>query len=459
MCPMRSPKHMYFVLLLLLIANLFSAFAQEAPRPRKIAVFGSSVAHGSVDHEKKGGYAGRLGALLKPRGWDVVNVSRGGDSTIKIAPRFETDLLPQHAGYVVIALSLSNEGIAKQVDKAYRDGIYEQWRTGVLDLIRRCREAGMIVAVANCYARSSFADDPQLYEYTRRMDVEISRWDVPSINLLGAIDDGRGAWVEGLYADGGHPNGSGHQEMCYAIVPSLFDALEAGKPIPAKNTTQKHAHVSGETNSGAALTFTPVDTMHSFAVSIWVRPKGNGALAAVSGKLAILRTEPWVRDGKTTHVMHVEPGEQTSVANVAFRDGKVVYAGPGGEAASGAIAVDDTWHHVVLSHGCARGLTQFYVDGALAGEVGERLIPEAFLLGGGATPGDVAEADVKEWCVYRSALNEDSVRFIYEGGVFQSSLEIFAPLADATFAEGAAVENRAQSMSQVKATGKGIAPG
>jgi lysophospholipase L1-like esterase len=448
---------MLFVLLSLLIANLFTSVAQEAPRPRKIAVFGSSVAHGSVDHEDKGGYAGRLGALLKPRGWDFVNVSRGGDSTIKIAPRFETDLLPQHAGYVVIALSLSNEGIAKQADKAYRDGIYEQWRTGVLELIRRCREAGMIVAVANCYARSSFADDSQLYEYTRRMDVEISKWDVPSINLLGAIDDGRGAWVEGFYADGGHPNGSGHQEMCYAIVPSLFEALEAGKPIPAKDTTKKFAHVAGGANASAALAFMPADTVHSFAVSFWVRPKSNGALAAVSGKLASLRAEPWVRDGKTTQVMHVEAGQEAIAATLAFRDGKLVYAGPGGEAASGAIAVDDVWHHVAVSHGCARGLTQLYVDGALMGEVSERLIPDSFYLGGGAAPTGVAESDVKEWCVYRSALNEDSVRFIHDGGVFQSSLEVYAPLTDATFAEGGEVENRAQSMSQVKVTGKGIA--
>ncbi|MBX7255687.1 MAG: hypothetical protein K1Y02_04920 [Candidatus Hydrogenedentes bacterium] len=430
--------------------------AQEAPKPRKIAVFGSSVAHGSVDHENKGGYAGRLGELLKPRGWEVVNVSRGGDNTIKIAPRFETDLLPQHAGYVVIALSLSNEGISKQADKAYRDGIYEQWRTGVLALVKRCRDAGMTVVVANCYARSEWSDDPQLYDYTKRMDVEISRWDVPSINLLGAVDDGRCAWVNGLYADGGHPNGSGHQEMCYTIVPSLFEALEAGKPTPAKDTSGRYAHVTGNTDSGAALSFVPADTMHSFAISFWVRLKSVGAIAAVSGKAAATRKEPWARGDKTIEVMHVEPSKDKAVMTVAYRDGKLAYTGPGGEAKSGAISEDDTWHHVVVSHGCARGLTQFYVDGAMVGEVSERVIPDAFYLGGGATTGDVAEADLREWCVYRSALNDESVRFIHEGGVFQSSLEVFAPLADNVFLDGAQVENRAQSMSQVKVVGVGI---
>lgn len=430
--------------------------AQEAPKPRKIAVFGSSVARGSVDHEDRGGYAGRLGELLKPRGWDVVNVSRGGDNTIKIAPRFETDLLPQRAGYVVIALSLSNEGISKQANKAYRDGIYEQWRTGVLALVKRCLDAGMTVVVANCYVRSEWADDPQLYDYTKRMNAEISRWDVPSINLLGAVDDGHCAWVNGLQADGGHPNGSGHQELCYAIVPSLFEALEAGKPAPTKDTSGRYARVTGNTDSGAALSFVPADTMHSFATSFWVRPKSVGAIAAVTGMTAVTRTEPWVRGDKTTEVMHVEPSKEKAVLTVAYRDGKLAYTGPGGEAKSGAIGEDDTWHHVVVSHGCARGLTQFYVDGALAGEVSERVIPEAFYLGGGATAGDVAETDLKEWCVYRSALNGESVRFIHEGGVFQSSLEVFAPLADTAFAVGKAVENRAQSMSPVKVTGVGI---
>lgn len=428
----------------------------EAPRPRKIAVFGSSVAHGSVDHEGRGGYAGRFGDLLAPRGWEVVNVSRGGDSTVSIVPRFDAELIPQKPGYVLIGLSLSNEGIAKQADKAWRDGVWEQWRSGMRELIGRCRAAGMDVVVGNCYARTTFAEDPDLYAYTRRMNLEISTWDVPSVNFLGAIDDGRGAWVEGFDADAGHPNGSGHQEMMLAIVPTLFDALAAGKPMPGKADGNRFARIAGAA-SAAPLVFTPADLVHSFAVSFRVRPAGNGALAAVAGTNAVIRTDKGERDGRSYRAGVIEPGERRVEPAIACRDGAIVYTGTEAELSS-APAESAQWRHVVLSHACARGTTELYVDGALAGSVQERFIPEAFLLGGGAAETAAAGGDFREWTVYRSSLNADEVRFMYEGGLYQASLEVYAPLADAAFTPGGTVQNLAQSMSEVRVVAAGATP-
>ena len=63
------------------------------------------------------------------------------------------------------------------------------------------------------------------------MNLLIHEWDLPSINLLGAIDDGKGVWATG-YQNGTdiyHPNTDGHREFTYAMVPSLFDAIDAGK--------------------------------------------------------------------------------------------------------------------------------------------------------------------------------------------------------------------------------------
>lgn len=63
------------------------------------------------------------------------------------------------------------------------------------------------------------------YDDMRR---EIGLWDVPSINLLGAIDSKTGLWADG-YQNGTdiyHPNQQGHQEFAYAMVPSMFDALQ-----------------------------------------------------------------------------------------------------------------------------------------------------------------------------------------------------------------------------------------
>lgn len=439
------------------VISTASVFAEKSDgAPRKIAVFGSSVAHGSVDHQGKGGYAGRLHDLLAPRGWEVVNVSRGGDNTNTIAPRFETDLIPQHPGYVIIGLSLSNEGIAKQPDKEYRDRIFDQWRTGIQALMKRCRDAGMFVIIGGCYARNSFSKDPQLYEYTRRMNLEISRFDAPSINFLGAIDSGAGGWAEHFEANDGHPNGAGHQEMFLAIVPSLFEALEAHKPIPTKEPATTHAYQKGG-DGAAPMLFTPDDVMHSFAVSFWIKPLADGTLAVVTGKDAAIKKEMTRGDDKGVEAYMIETGSNAISLKLGFQHDQLVYeVSPKGTGTIGNGPFEggrfekDTWHHVVVSHWCARGETQVYLDGELLCKTNERFIPEKFYLCGGNLPGTNAQAHYKEWCVYRSALNADQVRYLYDGNLYQSSLEVFAPLADSSFAQGATPENRAQSMSKVQ---------
>lgn len=178
-----------WLFLCLLMAFTFTASSQN----KKIAVFGSSVAKGSGDTTGTGGYAGMIETLLESRGWTVVNVSRGGDNTVKILPRFEKELLPEKPAYVIIGLSLGNEGISSR-SELNRNRVYERFRSGMIHLIGLCRENGMIPVVVNCYARNDFGDEQ--YEAVRKMNLLINTWDVPSINALGTIDNGSGKWAD-----------------------------------------------------------------------------------------------------------------------------------------------------------------------------------------------------------------------------------------------------------------------
>ena len=115
------------------VAGLAGLQGQKpAAAPRRIAVFGSSVANGTGDDQGKEGYTGRLRELLAPRGWEVLNQSRGGDNTKTMAPRFAREgaadprvryLLPVNPGYVLIGLSLGNEGIQNGATMAAKDAI------------------------------------------------------------------------------------------------------------------------------------------------------------------------------------------------------------------------------------------------------------------------------------------------------------------------------------------------
>ena len=197
MPPARPLRRLAATLTAVTVAAV-TLLAQPAPPVlRRIAIFGSSVASGTGDETANEGYAGILRDLLQPRGWEVVNRSRGGDDTAKLLSRFDPGdkpepgiryLVPARAGYVVIALSLGNEGIRDVEGAAAKDARVEQYLRGIQALIARSRAAGMIPIVTLCYTRNDFTDVE--YGYTRRVNATINQWDVPSVNLLGAVDDG-----------------------------------------------------------------------------------------------------------------------------------------------------------------------------------------------------------------------------------------------------------------------------
>jgi uncharacterized protein YjdB/lysophospholipase L1-like esterase len=207
----------------------------------KITVMGSSVPSGSGATNNQG-YIYMYTQLLKQNytngkgaDWNVVNKSIGGNTTVDVTGRVDRDLFPQYGKYVIYALSLGNEGIHGSTNQ---QGVFDQWKNNMLNLISQARAKGLVPIVVNNYTRDDFnASD---YSYIKKIDMLIHEWDVPSINVLGAIGDGTGRWASGYMADNAHPNDAGHLEFSYAMVPSLFDALKANKPIPLKALSLIH---------------------------------------------------------------------------------------------------------------------------------------------------------------------------------------------------------------------------
>ena len=455
------------------------ATQSDAERPKRIALWGSSVPNGTGDELNLGGYTGRLRELLEPRGWEVLNRSRGGDNTVTIAPRFEPEATPDpdtrylttvHPGYVVIALSLGNEGIKRcapgedsrrcVASQDAGDALSLQFVDGMQALIRRSRERGIEPVVGLNYARGDFTEFE--YGHVRRMNLLMNTWDVPSINFLGAIDDGHGRWARGFFPEPIHPNAAGHTEMFHAIVPTLFDAIAAGKPIPTTASAPGFARVRG--GRRAPLTLHVDDTLRSFGFSFLVRSDGDGTIAGIGGETVdhevAWRTVPTPRGDREFEAMTLSPSGRRFQATINLVGGRWVYAAAGGNTVtSPAPGANGRWHHVVLTHYVARGRTHFYVDGRLVGTIAERLQPDRFVLGG---PGPdwstavAAQADYKEWMVHRAGLNRDEVAALHNGTLLQASLELYAPMSltetDDAFA------NRAQSLSTIVVDSRSVTP-
>jgi hypothetical protein len=420
-------------------------YAQQAARlhPHRIAVFGSSVANGRGDELGRDGYTGLLRVLMAQKGWEVLNQSRGGDNTKTLMTRFAPEGAPDpktryltivNPSYVVIGLSFGNENLYESKTTAEKDAVYDGYLKGIRAVVDRARQNGIIPVVMLCYTRDLYT--PQDYEYVRRSNVEQAQWDVPTVNVLGAIDDGKGHWALGW--DDKHPQNSGHHEFLYSFVPSLFEALEKGKPNPVKATGGGFARIA---SASAPLTFVPDETMHPFALSFMVRTQRDGTLSTISGSTLATRTEVRLNEDKpftaTTLV-----GDRQFAASLLVQDGRFGYKSAAKTMIDSGVRADAQWHQVVLSHFTARGETLLFVDGKQVGTVAERLEPKNFVVG--------SAGDFKDLLLYRAALNADEVAAMHAGKLLKGSLEVYSPLTDAEFKANGSVENRAQSLTAFK---------
>jgi lysophospholipase L1-like esterase len=382
----------------------------------KIVFFGSSVPFGQGATGKYG-YASRYARLLAQRAaagqgapWTTANISISGDNTLKILARWERDLPPQQGRYVVYALALGNEGI-----HGGGQAKFEQFRDNMQVLIAKARAAGLVPVVTNSYTRNDY--DAGDYAYIRQMNLLLHAWAVPTVNLLGAVDDGQGHWAAGYFDDALHPNDRGHAELAHAWVPSLFDALRAGKPLPRFQVS-----VGVRLAPKAALRLVPEALVHPFTQVFSFRAAGRGQLLML-------------QDSTRMGSLSIE------------KNGTLAYASAGGGRLRSAARVrDDQWHQVALTHYFARGETLLYLDGKEVGRLPEQLHLRQLALGG---PGAARGAQYRNWLFYRAGMNADEVRALAAGSLLKSSLELYAPLDGQRRAAPDSLVNMAQSMNRL----------
>lgn len=236
---------------------LLALNACSNPADRRICFFGSSVCRG-VGADSLHGYAWQYSKLL-PKSWSIVNLSVDGNDTYDLLARFDTDLLPDDSRFVVIGLSLGNEGLHESGEAAVLS-----YKENLQTLARKIRELGRIPVVAGSYVRADF--NPVDYEDLLSVNLEMMQWDLPTIAFLGALDDGCGRWADCCWnhEDKWHPNTYGHTLLCSAIPPSLFQALAQGKPLPYRSKALNRLKSDGLNGSAS---FIPEAGLHSYTLS------------------------------------------------------------------------------------------------------------------------------------------------------------------------------------------------
>lgn len=400
-------KHCIFLTLLLGSLTTFG----QATQPLHVTFFGSSVCWGS-GAENNHGYAWQFfhsGAVDTTR-FKYFNASTGGDNTLKVEreDRITRKLLPTNPDFVVIGLSLGNEGILTPKTDDGREQILEQYRSRLLAMADSLAGMGMKPVIVNCYSNAYFNEAH--FAITNRMNWHINTWQYPSINVLGTVDDFTGKWVKNLESDALHPNTNGHSEMSYAIVPTLFAALKAGKKTPTYDWHNSYTTILNQKQVANPLELMVDGTLHSFTLSFRFKEAEDGSIAGILAG--------------TNSQLISKKGSLIQYKNL-----------------SGTYTPDTKgWTQVVLSHSYANQKTMLYLNGALVGSVSEQLAPTRMYFGG-TSP----RIDMKDLALHRAAFNQSEVTDWFNKKFIQSSLEYYNPLTQPMTTKTAG--NLAQSLS------------
>jgi hypothetical protein len=388
-----------------------------------ISVMGSSVANGygaTANH----GYAYQYGQLLGNRfttgigsEWTTSNLAINGNNTVAVLNRWDKDLLGDCSKYVIYGLSLGNEGIHENGQPSF-----DQFKANMLLLIAKAIQNGKIPVIMNNYTRGDYTTTD--YNYIKQMNMLIQQWDVPSINLLGAIDDGAGHWATGYEFDFQHPNDVGHAEFFYAMVPSLFDALEQQKPLPQISTGTSIS--LDNTVPKGALKFKPENTIHSFTNSLDIKTTATGTIAS------------FITATSTVGTLAIDA------------NGHLVYTSPTGSTiTSTAVVNNNQWHKITLTHFYARGETILYTDNVASGSSSQKLEATVFSINPANAPSAI---QYRNWFFYRSGMNFDEINTLNNGQMLKSSLELYAPLDGQGIVGGSPFANLAQSTNTIDST-------
>ncbi|MCJ7581744.1 MAG: GDSL-type esterase/lipase family protein [Candidatus Aminicenantes bacterium] len=390
-----------------------------------IAILGSSMAAGWVTSREakfdmKNGWAFRLERLLAPKGYRVINISMPGDTTDKVLDRLEKDLFPLDPDIVIISLSLENEGIRGLWDKEPQK-VYADFRDNLKIIIEKCKKNGISPVVASCYASDNFTEDWH-YAFIKKMNLELAQWQIPGINLLGALDDGTGRFVEGITFDLDHPDSVGHEELFHSIVPGMFDKILQGIPLSNKSTSNGFFPVRRREQT-TPLSYISEHPIHSYTMHFEVRSMSPGTIASILGYQGRSSQLIWLDESRFQYIS--ADGQEHFIKTDI--EGK-------------------SWNGVCISHRFIMGETRIFINGNPVFRIEEDLLPLQFILGGpgGDSPKfESSRSDYREWMVYRTALNTDEAITLHQGILLQPSLELYVPLSEPDWENDEPLKNHA----------------
>lgn len=402
---------------------------------RRMVIAGSSTAAGT-GATGGNGWAQQLGAVMISRGWVVSQKSIGGDNSQTLLNRFHRDVVLQAPDVCVIALVLGNEALQLENTIAGKEAKYKTYLANLQKMVWLCRQYGILPVIADSLPNNGFnADD---YKFLRSVHRWIDGQPVITFSWLDALEDGagQGYWRSIFYNDGAHTNDAGHDLIFNAINPSIFECIVDSNlrlPVPQRKAGWRNTDTAGNIPLRATFEF----PMRSYTVAfrcttaslsrgVWGvnnTANGNGTRLSTNGPGGVFQ---------------LNPGSGTTIDS--------------------AIPVDGREHHFAIRYDHYAQQLSLFIDAMLIGSItfqqNEKIQWMSFMdRAAGGTP---IIGTMNDILVYRTALNDASIKSIFDGDIPKGSLDLYCPLGDPDVLLYSRAENYVPTSSYLAITGTGI---
>eukprot|EP00184_Porphyridium_aerugineum_P002611 CAMPEP_0184707908 /NCGR_PEP_ID=MMETSP0313-20130426/37503_1 /TAXON_ID=2792 /ORGANISM="Porphyridium aerugineum, Strain SAG 1380-2" /LENGTH=904 /DNA_ID=CAMNT_0027169489 /DNA_START=52 /DNA_END=2766 /DNA_ORIENTATION=- len=209
------------------------------PFGKTVVVFGSSVAAG-FNSWKLQGWAYRLKRALQQKyGHAVINLSEPGSNVARAIQRFDSEVVPLKPDFVVISLSLGNEGLFHCAPHD-RNAITAKFLGGMDRLVQMVQEAGAIPIVTGIYPNGD-TNENEHGHFISMAESHFQKRYKHRVHWLSQLADGNsGRWKEDVYTDHAHPNTEGHRIMFEQVDLELFDPKQTVAAAFGGRLTSSH---------------------------------------------------------------------------------------------------------------------------------------------------------------------------------------------------------------------------
>lgn len=332
----------------------------------------------------------------------------GGDDTSDVINRFYNDVAPFQPHFVVLQLTLGNEGL---YTASIRNTIYRQFRDNMLQLIRMVEQLGAIPIVIGQCCTQRFTESSRYYQLAMQMNMEIAQKGVHVIDWMGQIADDNGNPLSGLMKDTLHYNDAG-QRMLAGGFPNTFLKCAKARYGGILPRYDGHVRINGAPTAMTPMFFIPdpADAIPNYSVFFRVKYAQPGGAVGMVSFNDIFRI---FVNGTTQNRIFMHNGTDSTSADT----NDVGW---------------NKWMSIGFTYHEHAKVAILYVNGIEVLRRTNQTVPlERLALGGRETTyAGLGNSEWKDLLLYRTRLSKEQMKQLHEGVYHQSSLELYCPLND-----------------------------